>query len=235
MGQALQTIGNLGLQLGQGKEPWMAPLNAVLLPSVTRVCAFLDTLVTVDSPEGDWGQRAGRGHGCCRVSGITQLLPGAPSGCGGIWGDTAPSLPAVGEVPVPRGHSQPSATIKEGPLHTCPEEGVALLPRFAFKKRHFRLSTRALACAKTPGGQVGAAPHPHPKPGAQKWGEGCGHIFGGVWGYPGIHCIPVEGVGDVDIGTFLRYLGFPKVSMDMGNGYGHRHIFWDVWDSLGFE
>nr|XP_054502013.1 rasGAP-activating-like protein 1 [Agelaius phoeniceus] len=107
LAKALQSIGNLGLQLGQGKEPWMAPLNAVLLPSVTRVRAFLDALVTV-----------------------------------------------VGEVPVPQGHCQPSATIKEGPLHTCPELGEALLPRFAFKKRHFRLSTQALAYAKVPQGQV---------------------------------------------------------------------------------
>ncbi|XP_053815130.1 rasGAP-activating-like protein 1 isoform X2 [Vidua chalybeata] len=107
LAKALQAIGNLGLQLGQGKEPWMAPLNTVLLPSVTRVRAFLDALVTV-----------------------------------------------VDEVPVPWGHSQPSATIKEGPLHTCPERGVALLPRFAFKKRHFRLSTQALAYAKVPQGQV---------------------------------------------------------------------------------
>ncbi|XP_015499216.1 rasGAP-activating-like protein 1 isoform X3 [Parus major] len=110
LAKALQTIGNLGLQLGQGKEPWMAPLNSVLLPSVTRVRAFLDALVTVESPE-------------------------------------------VGEVPVPQGHPQPSATIKEGPLHTCPERGVTLLPRFAFKKRHFRLSSQALAYAKVPQGQ----------------------------------------------------------------------------------
>ncbi|XP_077043897.1 LOW QUALITY PROTEIN: rasGAP-activating-like protein 1 [Agelaius phoeniceus] len=131
LAKALQSIGNLGLQLGQGKEPWMAPLNAVLLPSVTRVRAFLDALVTV-----------------------------------------------VGKVPVPQGHCQPSATIKEGPLHTCPELGVAPLPRFAFKKRHFRLSTQALAYAKVPQGQVlgsipveqiwaveqvdrGTFPHPH--------------------------------------------------------------------------
>lgn len=53
MGQALQSIGNLGLQLGQGKEPWMAPLHAVLLPSVTRVTAFLDNLVAVESTEGE--------------------------------------------------------------------------------------------------------------------------------------------------------------------------------------
>lgn len=182
----------------------MAPLNAVLLPSVTRVRAFLDALVTVESPEGERGQR--RGHCWCWVSGITLVLPGAPSGCGGTWGDTTPSLPAVGEVAVPQGHSQPSATIKEGPLHTCPEVGVALLPRFTFKKRHFRLSTQALACSKTPGGQVGAAPDPHPNPGA-RGGEGCGQIFWGVWGYPAVLLHPcactslVQQVGDTGVGT----------------------------------
>ncbi|XP_066418083.1 rasGAP-activating-like protein 1 isoform X1 [Molothrus aeneus] len=62
LAKALQSIGNLGLQLGQGKEPWMAPLNAVLLPSVTRVRAFLDALVTV----GERGHRAGRGHCWCQ-------------------------------------------------------------------------------------------------------------------------------------------------------------------------
>uniref|UniRef100_A0A8B9UCX3 RAS protein activator like 1 n=1 Tax=Anas zonorhyncha TaxID=75864 RepID=A0A8B9UCX3_9AVES len=46
LAKALQSIGNLGLQLG--KEPWMAPLHAVLLPSITRVKAFLDSLVEVD-------------------------------------------------------------------------------------------------------------------------------------------------------------------------------------------
>ncbi|XP_014821940.1 PREDICTED: rasGAP-activating-like protein 1 [Calidris pugnax] len=53
LAKALQSIGNLGLQLGQGKEPWMAPLHAVLLPSVTRVRAFLDGLVEVESAEED--------------------------------------------------------------------------------------------------------------------------------------------------------------------------------------
>ncbi|XP_063207344.1 rasGAP-activating-like protein 1 [Chroicocephalus ridibundus] len=55
LAKALQSIGNLGLQLGQGKEPWMAPLHAVLLPSVTRVKAFLDGLVTVESTEAGEG------------------------------------------------------------------------------------------------------------------------------------------------------------------------------------
>lgn len=56
-GQALQSIGNLGLQLG--KEPWMAPLHAVLLPSITRVKAFLDSLVEVDGTHGEHPGHAG--------------------------------------------------------------------------------------------------------------------------------------------------------------------------------
>ncbi|KAJ7424840.1 hypothetical protein WISP_26409 [Willisornis vidua] len=111
LAKALQSIGNLGLQLGQGKEPWMAPLNAILLPSVTRVRAFLDHLVTVENVE-------------------------------------------VGEELVPPGRSQPSATIKEGFLHTCTAGGSSLLPRFAFKKRHFWLSTQVLTYSKSPQGQV---------------------------------------------------------------------------------
>uniref|UniRef100_A0A663LZI9 RAS protein activator like 1 n=1 Tax=Athene cunicularia TaxID=194338 RepID=A0A663LZI9_ATHCN len=104
LAKALQSIGNLGLQLGQGKEPWMAPLHAVLLPSVTRVKAFLDSLVTVDKGEGS-------------------VLP---------------------EL------SRPSATIKEGYLHTRTAGGPVLLPRFAFKKRYFWLSTEALTYSKSP-------------------------------------------------------------------------------------
>ncbi|KAM3661476.1 LOW QUALITY PROTEIN: rasGAP-activating-like protein 1 [Ammospiza maritima maritima] len=53
LAKALQSFRNLGLQLGQGKEPWMAPLNAVLLPSATRVPAFLYALVTVAGPAGE--------------------------------------------------------------------------------------------------------------------------------------------------------------------------------------
>uniref|UniRef100_A0A8B9EER2 RAS protein activator like 1 n=1 Tax=Anser cygnoides TaxID=8845 RepID=A0A8B9EER2_ANSCY len=98
LAKALQSIGNLGLQLG--KEPWMAPLHAVLLPSVTRVKAFLDGLVEVDSTQG--------------------------------------------EPPGHAGH----------PLHGT---GPALLPRFAFKKRYFWLSTEALSYSKSPEWQVGAA------------------------------------------------------------------------------
>nr|XP_047919973.1 LOW QUALITY PROTEIN: rasGAP-activating-like protein 1 [Anser cygnoides] len=105
LAKALQSIGNLGLQLG--KEPWMAPLHAVLLPSVTRVKAFLDGLVEVDSTQ-------------------------------------------AGEEPVPAAPFGPSATIKEGYLHVREAEEPALLPRFAFKKRYFWLSTEALSYSKSP-------------------------------------------------------------------------------------
>ncbi|XP_055556795.1 rasGAP-activating-like protein 1 isoform X1 [Falco cherrug] len=111
LAKALQSIGNLGLQLGQGKEPWMAPLHAILLPGVTRVKAFLDSLVTVESTE-------------------------------------------VGEGPVPPALFRPSATIKEGYLHTRTAGGATLLPHFAFKKRYFWLSTEALTYSKSPKWQV---------------------------------------------------------------------------------
>lgn len=57
--QAVQSIGNLGQQLGQGKEMWMAPLHPFLLQSISRVRDFLDQLVDVDGEEGEflWGRR----------------------------------------------------------------------------------------------------------------------------------------------------------------------------------
>lgn len=52
---------------------------------------------------------------------------------------------------------QPMGTIKEGYLHTLTAGGASLLPRFAFKKRYFWLSTEALTYSKSPQWQVGAA------------------------------------------------------------------------------
>lgn len=52
--QAVQSIGNLGQQLGQGKELWMAPLHPFLLQSISRVRDFLDQLVDVDGEEGEF-------------------------------------------------------------------------------------------------------------------------------------------------------------------------------------
>lgn len=51
--QAVQSIGNLGQQLGQGKEQWLAPLHPFLLQSISRVRDFLDQLVDVDEDEGE--------------------------------------------------------------------------------------------------------------------------------------------------------------------------------------
>ncbi|XP_069877545.1 rasGAP-activating-like protein 1 isoform X3 [Dipodomys merriami] len=52
LAKAVQSIGNLGQQLGQGKELWMAPLHPFLLQSVARVRDFLDQLVDVDEEKG---------------------------------------------------------------------------------------------------------------------------------------------------------------------------------------
>nr|KAF6403966.1 RAS protein activator like 1 [Molossus molossus] len=51
LAKAVQSIGNLGQQLGQGKELWMAPLHPFLLQSISRVRDFLDQLVDVDGEE----------------------------------------------------------------------------------------------------------------------------------------------------------------------------------------
>uniref|UniRef100_A0A8C1ZL93 Uncharacterized protein n=1 Tax=Cyprinus carpio TaxID=7962 RepID=A0A8C1ZL93_CYPCA len=46
--QALQSVGNLGLQLGHGKEQWMTPLHPSILCSVVSVKDFLDKLIDID-------------------------------------------------------------------------------------------------------------------------------------------------------------------------------------------
>ncbi|XP_064210137.1 rasGAP-activating-like protein 1 isoform X1 [Anguilla rostrata] len=48
LAKAVQSVGNLGLQLGHGKEQWMAPLHPVILRSVASVKDFLDKLVDID-------------------------------------------------------------------------------------------------------------------------------------------------------------------------------------------
>uniref|UniRef100_A0A8C8RHE1 RAS protein activator like 1 n=1 Tax=Pelusios castaneus TaxID=367368 RepID=A0A8C8RHE1_9SAUR len=53
LAKAVQSIGNLGLQLGHGKEQWMAPLHPFILPSIARVKDFLDKLIDVDSESGE--------------------------------------------------------------------------------------------------------------------------------------------------------------------------------------
>ncbi|KAL2767764.1 rasGAP-activating-like protein 1 isoform 3 [Daubentonia madagascariensis] len=58
LAKAVQSIGNLGQQLGQGKELWMAPLHPFLLQSISRVRDFLDRLVDVDGDEAGAPTRA---------------------------------------------------------------------------------------------------------------------------------------------------------------------------------
>nr|XP_033811940.1 rasGAP-activating-like protein 1 isoform X1 [Geotrypetes seraphini] len=49
LAKTVQSIGNLGLQLGHGKEQWMAPLHPFILQSISQVRDFLDQLIDVDS------------------------------------------------------------------------------------------------------------------------------------------------------------------------------------------
>ncbi|XP_041078797.1 rasGAP-activating-like protein 1 isoform X1 [Polyodon spathula] len=49
LAKAVQSIGNLGLQLGHGKEQWMAPLHPFILQSVCCVKDFLDKLIDIDN------------------------------------------------------------------------------------------------------------------------------------------------------------------------------------------
>ncbi|AWP06744.1 putative rasGAP-activating-like protein 1 [Scophthalmus maximus] len=48
LAKALQSVGNLGLQLGHGKEQWMAPLHPIILRSVASVKDLLDKLIDID-------------------------------------------------------------------------------------------------------------------------------------------------------------------------------------------
>nr|XP_029533725.1 rasGAP-activating-like protein 1 [Oncorhynchus nerka] len=48
LAKAVQSVGNLGLQLGHGKELWMEPLHPIILCSVASVKDFLDKLIDID-------------------------------------------------------------------------------------------------------------------------------------------------------------------------------------------
>uniref|UniRef100_A0A8D3CKE4 RasGAP-activating-like protein 1 n=1 Tax=Scophthalmus maximus TaxID=52904 RepID=A0A8D3CKE4_SCOMX len=58
LAKALQSVGNLGLQLGHGKEQWMAPLHPIILRSVASVKDLLDKLIDIDHDIGKVPQRA---------------------------------------------------------------------------------------------------------------------------------------------------------------------------------
>ncbi|XP_072444181.1 rasGAP-activating-like protein 1 isoform X3 [Chiloscyllium punctatum] len=57
LAKAVQSIGNLGLQLGHGKEQWMTPLHPFILQSVSCVKDFLDKLIDVDNEVTEFQQR----------------------------------------------------------------------------------------------------------------------------------------------------------------------------------
>ncbi|XP_077164219.1 rasGAP-activating-like protein 1 isoform X2 [Paroedura picta] len=56
LAKAVQSIGNLGLQLGRGKEQWMEPLHPFILSSIGQVKDFLDRLIDVDSENASENQ-----------------------------------------------------------------------------------------------------------------------------------------------------------------------------------
>lgn len=68
--QALQSVGNLGLQLGHGKEQWMAPLHPIILRSVASVKDFLDKLIDIDHDIGkaEHSEHKRRGHAVALIS-----------------------------------------------------------------------------------------------------------------------------------------------------------------------
>ncbi|XP_035690611.1 rasGAP-activating-like protein 1 [Branchiostoma floridae] len=48
LAKVIQSIGNLGLQCGRGKETWMEPLHPFIQDSSSRVQDFLDQLIDID-------------------------------------------------------------------------------------------------------------------------------------------------------------------------------------------
>eukprot|EP00062_Callorhinchus_milii_P016729 gi/632968472/ref/XP_007900545.1/ PREDICTED: rasGAP-activating-like protein 1 [Callorhinchus milii] len=62
LAKAVQSIGNLGLQLGHGKELWMSPLHPVILQSVGFLRDFLDRIVDIDNESVTEDQHHGAFH-----------------------------------------------------------------------------------------------------------------------------------------------------------------------------
>ncbi|XP_053558145.1 rasGAP-activating-like protein 1 isoform X2 [Bombina bombina] len=55
LAKSVQSIGNLGQQLGYGKEQWMSPLHPLIQQSVGKLRDFLDRLIDMES-EAECGQ-----------------------------------------------------------------------------------------------------------------------------------------------------------------------------------
>uniref|UniRef100_A0A3P8Z3R7 RAS protein activator like 1 n=1 Tax=Esox lucius TaxID=8010 RepID=A0A3P8Z3R7_ESOLU len=58
LAKAVQSVGNLGLQLGHCKELWMEPLHPIILCSVASVKDFLDKLIDIDHDMSEVPQKA---------------------------------------------------------------------------------------------------------------------------------------------------------------------------------
>eukprot|EP00079_Xenopus_tropicalis_P034279 XP_017948050.1 PREDICTED: rasGAP-activating-like protein 1 isoform X3 [Xenopus tropicalis] len=127
--KAVQSIGNLGQQLGYGKEQWMAPLHPFIQQSVGRLRDFLDRLIDMESETVEQIEKMNKAH-----KGLQRSF----SKCGQIS----------------RTLFHPSVTIKEGFLHKRKAEAVNLVTRFTFKKRYFWLSSQTLSYSKSPDWQV---------------------------------------------------------------------------------
>ncbi|KAF3851055.1 hypothetical protein F7725_012827 [Dissostichus mawsoni] len=135
LAKALQSVGNLGLQLGHGKEQWMAPLHPIILRSVASVKDFLDKLIDIDHDIGkadDSEHTTKPKRKACHAVGLISRRPAASClRC------------HRGLYSCPRGVP---------PQHKA--EGPQLLSRFAYKKRYFWLTSETLSYAKTPEWQV---------------------------------------------------------------------------------
>jgi RAS protein activator-like 1 len=55
--QAIQSMGNLGLQIGSGKEQWMEPLHPLIIESVQQIKKFIDEVVDVEMNNGGKSMR----------------------------------------------------------------------------------------------------------------------------------------------------------------------------------
>ncbi|XP_078680430.1 rasGAP-activating-like protein 1 [Branchiostoma floridae x Branchiostoma belcheri] len=62
LAKVIQSIGNLGLQCGRGKETWMEPLHPFIQDSSSRVQDFLDQLIDIDEANGKEAQRRSAFH-----------------------------------------------------------------------------------------------------------------------------------------------------------------------------
>ena len=52
LAKAIQSMGNLGLQIGSGKEQWMEPLHPLIIESVQQIKKFIDEVVDVEMNNG---------------------------------------------------------------------------------------------------------------------------------------------------------------------------------------